>query len=295
MQKLVRNDKVKIINASNIWKNKKAIVISQSNDEIFDENGLELTTVKVKVFFGDEKDSKTVIQEFPRHCLELESKNESLNELYQNKELNLASVEDFKEYFIDKSCRFSGFDYSKLFKKVRKDNGELAYSDEDLEYIAYYKSLESLPCKISSCALIDSFDMFETPEENFNSAYWNIEFTNGDTLPAVIGEDLILLDIKFESLCEAKEAVEDYVKDYVYTATLDDDIPSWFFADKIAAAENIKTEKVLKDAKTLGYNIYEITADHFSKKVIAAKKCLKDVVLDDYGDYLQGNVEVKDI
>ena len=88
MEKLKRNDKVKIINASNIWKNKNAIVISQSDDEMFDENGLDVTDVKVKITFGDEENPKTVIQEFPRHCLELETKNESLYELYEAEKLN---------------------------------------------------------------------------------------------------------------------------------------------------------------------------------------------------------------
>ena len=297
MEKLKRNDKVKIINASNIWKNKNAIVISQSDDEMFDENGLDVTDVKVKITFGDEENPKTVIQEFPRHCLELETKNESLNELYEAEKLNLASEEDFKNYFIDKRCRFNGFDYSKLFKPVKQKDNSLSYSEEDLEYINYYKDLEKIPCRIVACALIDSFDLFETPKENFISAYWNIEFDNGDMLPAISGVNLTLLDVKFEALCENKnkDSIEDYIKDYVYTETLDDILPSWFFVDKIAAAENLKAENVVKDAKLLGYKIYKISAPHFDKLALAASKCLPETILDDYGDYLQGNVEVKEI
>lgn len=295
MEKLKRNDKVKIINTSNIWRNKNAIVISQSDDEIFDENGLDITDVKVKITFGDEENPKTIIQEFPRHCLELEVKNENLNELYQDKKLNLTSEEEFKDYFVDKRCKFNGFDYSKLFKKIEDKDGSLTYSEEDLEYINYYKELEKIPCRIAACALIDSFDLFETPEENFISAYWNIEFDNGDMLPAISGEDLTLLDVKFESLCESKQAIEDYIRDYVYTETLDDILPSWFFVDKIAAAENLKSDNIVKDAKLLGYKIYKISAPHFDKLVVAASKCLSETILDDYGDYLQGNVEVKEI
>lgn len=296
MEKLKRNDKVKIINTSNIWRNKNAIVISQSDDEIFDENGLDITDVKVKITFGDEENPKTVIQEFPRHCLELEAKNEkNLNELYETEKLNLASEEEFKNYFIDKRCRFNGFDYSKLFKPIRKNDNSFSYSEEDLEYINYYKELEKIPCRIVACALIDSFDLFETPKENFISAYWNIEFDNGDMLPAISGENLTLLDVKFESLHESKKAVEDYIKDYVYTETLDDILPSWFFVDKIAAAENLKTDTVIRDAKILGYKIYRVSAPHFDKLAIAASKCLPETLLDDYGDYLQGNVEVKEL
>lgn len=293
MEKLKKNDKVKIINTSNIWKDKTAIVISQSDDEMFDENGLDITDVKVKVIFSEDS-SKTVIQEFPRYCLEIESKNESLNEFYNDK-LNLASEEDFKQYFVDKKCKFNGFDYSKLFKKVEDEDGNMTYSEEDLEYIEYYKELENIDCRITSCALIDSFDIFETPKNNFNSAYWNIEFENGDILPAICGDDLTLLDVKLESLCESKNTKDDYIKDYVYTETLDDILPSWFFIDKIAAAENIKSDTIVTDAKLLGYKIYKISAPHFDKLAVAASKCSKDIILDDYADYLQGNVEVKEI
>lgn len=295
MQKLTKNDKVKIINTSNIWKDKEAIVISQSDQEIFDKDGLDISDVKVKIIFGTEDNQKTIIQEFPRYCLELESKNESLNELYEDKYLNLSSEEEFKEYFIDKKCRFKGFDYSKLFKKIKKNDGTITYSDEDLEYITYYKELEKLPCRISSCALNDSFDPLESSELNFASAYWNIEFDNGDMLPAISGDDLSLLDVTFEALCESKATIEDYIKEYVYADSMNGISPSWFFAEKIATTENIKKDKVVKDAKLLGYKVYRISAPHFDKLAIAASKCTVDVILDDYGDYLQGNVEVKEV
>lgn len=292
MEKLKRNDKVKIAHTNDIWKDKKGIVISQSDDEMFDEDGLDITYVKVKVIFGDDENSKSIIQEFPRYCLELESKNENLNELYTDSQMNLSSETNFKNYFINKKCKFNGFDYSKLFRK-NLNTGK--YSDEDLEYINYYKELEKLDCNIIGCALIDSFDSFNLPRDNFDSAYWNIEFENGDILPAISGENLTLIDIKFESLNESKEDINDYIKDYVYTETLDDMVASWFFIDKIAVAENIRSDKVYKDAKKFGYKIYKISAPHFDKLVVAASKCSKNTILDDYADYLQGNVEVEEI
>lgn len=290
MKKLNKNDRVKIINTSTIWKDKEAIVISQDAEE-FNEDGLDISNVTVKVLFDPENLSKIIVQDFPRYCLELATKNESINEFYVKSDTEL-TLEEFKQYFIGSSCKFNGFNYLKLFKAIKKPDGSITYSDEDLEYIKYYEELEKLKCYISACTLSDSFDSTQSLQDNFNSAYWDVEFENGDMLPAISGESLTLLNFKFESLCESSQKVEDYIKDYVYTETLDTIIPSWFFIDKIAAAENIKADKVLKDAQSLGYTIYRISASNFEKLAVAADKCSREMLIDDYADYLHGNMEV---
>lgn len=294
MKKLTKNDKVKIINTNNVWKDKEAIVISQDEEEEFDAKGLDITDVKVKVIFDPENPSKNVVQHFPRYCLELATKNECINEFYITSEDKI-DVETFKNYFIGQDCKFNGFDYSKLFKPVRDKDNRLTYTEEDLEVIEYYKDLENINCYISACTLSDSFDSQRSLYDNFRSAYWDIEFDTGDILPAVSGDNLSLKTFKFENIQESIIKPEDYIKDYVYSDTLDDQIPSWFFVDKIAAAENIKQAAIIKDAKLLGYKLYKISAPYFEKIIVAANKCLKSTIIDDYADYLQGDMEVLEI
>ena len=74
----------------------------------------------------------------------------------------------------------------------------------------------------------------------------------------------------------------------------EDKIPSWFFAKKIAEAENINQQTVLNVAKHYKYKIYRITAPLFDKLVIAADNCTEETIYNDYAEYLQGPAIIKE-
>lgn len=296
MNKINKNDKVMIVNTNDIWQGKSGIVLSISDDKLLNSSGEDVTEVKVKVHFDSDNLNKSIIQTFPLNCLELyavENLNEAVEDLA---DIDLNSKDDFINYFIGKKCKFKGFNYSELYAKHEQEDGTFEYDKEDLEYINYYRDLEKLDCEITSCVLIDSFDEFETPEENFNSAYWAVEFSNGDTLPAICGSDLELTENLFESLSKKAPDLVDYIRDYVYADSIDDEnLPSWFFVNKIAAAENVTEDDVLKVAKYFKYKIYAIIANHFYKKVVAAPACTEEMIYNDYADYLNGTVVVKEV
>ena len=69
---------------------------------------------------------------------------------------------------------------------------------------------------------------------------WAVDFVHKAGKKIYITINIIPHDCDFDGL-------EDYIKDYVYTETLDDILPSWFFVDKIAATENLKAENVVKE------------------------------------------------
>ena len=101
-----------------------------------------------------------------------------------------------------------------------------------------------------------------------------------------------------ESLTEAKENsdIEDFIHNYVYLEDINDnEVDSWFFVDKIAAAENITSKKVIEVAKKLKYKLFSISQNQFKKIIVASPKCAIETIYNEYADYLLGDAEVVEL
>ena len=86
----------------------------------------------------------------------------------------------------------------------------------------------------------------------------------------------------------------DLIKDYVTFEDIDGNkIPTWFFIDKIAAAEGLNASDLIAYASSHGYNLYVVEAEpNFSRVVVADKKLNSEEIFNDYASYLQGNAKV---
>ena len=100
------------------------------------------------------------------------------------------------------------------------------------------------------------------------------------------------LDADFEKIEEPK----DYIKDYVYLVDVDDnEIPSWYFVNKIATEERLPEETVVEDARKLNYKLFRIEAPEYCRLIVLAPKCKVEEVYDEYADFLQGNAKITEL
>ena len=93
MAKFTKGNKVKIVNTDTVWDDKLGTVIEEANEEIYSENGDDLTEVLVKVAFKSKDEVKSIIQRFNRGNLELvpeENLNEEKN--MENKKFNTNTI-----------------------------------------------------------------------------------------------------------------------------------------------------------------------------------------------------------
>lgn len=122
-------------------------------------------------------------------------------------------------------------------------------------------------------------------------------FNDERTITQTFSQDNLELDTTTESLNESKQTDEkDFIHDYVILSDIDDkEIPSWFFVDKLAAAENITTEKVIETAQKLGYKLFIVAQERFKKIVVAASKCTVDTIYDEYVNYLLGSAVITEL
>lgn len=285
MSSINKKDKVKIVNTNNIWQNKEGVVL----DTDIDEADLDNSYIRVSIDFDDKK----VIQTFPYQNIEIINKNESLIE-----DIHFDTEDSFVKYFTGKDVVFLGYDYDDLYVKHEQDNGSYDYNADDKEYIDYYEYLKTIPCTIYRCALCD-YDRDYSVSENFKSAYWDLKFETGDLLQAVQGEFIKLKNISLSKLSEkleSKNDSEDIIKDYVRIFDINnEEIPSWFFVDRISAAENKKQDTIIKIARQFKYKIYKLQANKFLKYIVADPRCTEESIYDDYADYLQGNIELSEV
>lgn len=275
-----KNDKVEILDTGDIWEGKTGVVVAEG-EELITVDGDDLTEVTVRVNFKDDDgDEKHVDQIFARKFLKPLSTNETLHENL----IVISNIEDFTKCFLGKDCSFKGFDYDDIYCKKCQDDGEYDYDPEDKEEIECFKSLENKPAKIVGCLVTDGFDECDNITENFNRCFWNLEFGDGKILEAVCGTDISVnmsvsekltedLDVSFKDVDEK----EDIIKDYVILTDLDDnEIPSWMFAAKIAAAEGISDDAILEIAKKLKYRVFCLSCGIQDRMIIAAKSITKE-------------------
>ena len=313
MNKFKIGDKVIIKGTRDIWEGKTGKVLEESPDEVITKDNIDLTEVIVSIDFND----KNVVQSFPRDNVELYNINENKQNLQEYFEMR--DVEEFKNNFIGKQVVFTGFPYSDYYQMVELSKGEYGYKPEDQEDIDFYKSLEGKVGVIDFCDIDDGFENYQSDKDNFESCYWTVKYPDDKELECISGQHLMLIDK--ESLTEAvdpklaveidheaelekaqdekvQELTEDYIYDYVHFVDLDDnEIPSWYFVNKIAAAENIDEDKVISDAiKLKKYQIYSIKSNNnFSKLIILAPKCKLEDVYADYINYIPGTVSITEV
>ena len=119
------------------------------------------------------------------------------------------------------------------------------------------------------------------------------------TFPAYALEKIDVNESLTEDLDSDFEPVEkekDYIRDYVYLTDVDDnEIPSWYFVNKIATEERIPEETVVEDAKKLKYKVYRVEAPEYCRLVVLAPKCKVEEVYEDYADFLQGNAKITEL
>lgn len=294
--KLTKNSKVIIKDSRPLWKDKTGIILS--ND--IDSNNKN-QEIKVKVDIGN---GKFVIQTFLLNTLEA-TINENSEEIIVNENIksSIHSTKDFKDYFINKSCKFNGFDYDELFSKIENDEGEIVFRDSDIEYIEYYESLKHMNCVINRCALIDTYDDSRSLEDNFKSAFWDLQFENNDILQAVSGECISINDVNWKDLNESlskkinydPKDCEDIIKPYLIASDLDSEYESWFFVNRIAVAENIPEYIVIEIAKKFKYKVFLINTELRQSFIVASKKITKEDIILEYAQYLPGFISVEDI
>lgn len=308
MNKFNKGDKVIITGTDDIWEGKTGKVIEESSDEIITTEGLDLTEVTVNINFND----KNIIQVFPRENVELYTINENKKTLQEYYDMD--NVQDFINHFIGKKVVFDGFDYRDYYQTHEIADGVYDFSSEDKEEIDYFKSLEGKVGTIEYCAIPDGFEIYNSLEENFQNCYWDVRFDDDKLLDGISGLHLTLLDkTALKESKEPKLAVEteredeftkeidldeDYIHDYVYFVDLDDnEIPSWYFVNKIATAENKDENTVLDDAlRFKKYKVYAIRGNNdFYKMIILAPKCKIEDVYADYIDYIPGQVSITEV
>ena len=293
MEKIVKNSRVIISDDRALWNNKTGIVLSNNIDMSDQES-----EVKVKVQINDEK---FVIQTFPLSALSLkdaiseDTQDTDTLKSSEDKNISIRNAEEFIEYFIGKNCKFKGFNYDELFSKVEDDEGNYVFRDSDLEYINYYEYLKSLNGKIIRCAIYDSYNPQRSLLKNFNSAFWDIKFDNGDTLTAIIGEDIVLSKNTFDNINESRntKVIKDIIKPYIISSDFDEEKESWLFASKIATAENIPESEILKIAANLKYRIFKVHVQNKTINIIASSKIDANDIEEDYAGYLPGFISIE--
>lgn len=122
-------------------------------------------------------------------------------------------------------------------------------------------------------------------------------FTDNKTVIQEFNRKNLQLEDIIEKLNEdiKKDAI-DFIHDYVYLEDIDNHIiHSWFFVDKLAAAEDIADTDVINTAKDFGYKLFIIKQNHYQKILVAAPKCNIDIIYEDYGNYLLGPVEIREL
>lgn len=202
------------------------------------------------------------------------------------------STQAFIESFINKDCKFLGYEYDELYAKHENDKGDYVFDDDDLEYINYYKYLETLKCKIINCAMLD-YSSKKSIMENFKDSFWDLIFENGDTLTAISGESIQLLD---------KSIFENYLTESIITPRTADLIESyfgedidWLFVSKIATAEDIPESEIIENALQNKYKVIAITTEYKSTYIILAKHTDEKSLLRDYASYLPGFKKIERI
>lgn len=86
-----------------------------------------------------------------------------------------------------------------------------------------------------------------------------------------------------------KNEDEDIIKPYVVFEDIDgNEVPSWIFVSRIAAAENVDEDAVLELAKKGNYKIFCLSCGLDDKDIIADKSITKEDIWNDYGDYVLG-------
>lgn len=140
--------------------------------------------------------------------------------------------------------------------------------------------------------VVDSFEN-ETTDE-IETYLVKVSFDDGKTVIQTFDAENLKLADMTETLNENKKNNEkDFIYDYVTLEDIDDNVvPSWMFVDKLAAAENISAEKVIENAKKLGYNLFMISQNQFKKIIVAAPKCKVETIKEEYVDYLLGSATI---
>lgn len=107
-------------------------------------------------------------------------------------------------------------------------------------------------------------------------------------------EELIL---NREDLIESKTETEndDFIHDYVFDVDSEGELyPSWEFIGKIAVAENVDEREIFEIAEKYGYKVFIVEGVNFYRVIVAAKKITEQNIYDDYADFLQGNIRIKE-
>lgn len=151
---------------------------------------------------------------------------------------------------------------------------------------------------------VDNNEITDETEEYLVKVFFSdnktiIQPFSKDNLKVIEKDDYLTESIKEKNMfidTDKNHFKNDFIYPYVFISDLDDNIVhSWMFADKIATAEDVSVDCVIKAARTNHYKIYLLTAYKFKKIIIAAPKCTIDTVYDEYGNYLLGKPKIIDI
>jgi len=146
--------------------------------------------------------------------------------------------------------------------------------------------------------ILGDFDKKEITEETEDFLV-KIYFNDDKTVMQTFNKNNLELDanIVVESLNESKKIdKDDFIHNYVYLKDLDDNIiPSWFFVDKIAAAENIESVEVINAAIKFGYKLFQIVQNHFKRAIVAEPNCKIKTLSDECAEYILGSAVVTEL
>ena len=105
-------------------------------------------------------------------------------------------------------------------------------------------------------------------------------------LELLIEEDYINEKINLTEFLAKKD--EDIIKPYLISSDFDGEKESWYFANKIAVAENIEESEIISIAKKLNYPVYQIKTYNKKIRIIASKKITAEDIENEYARFLLG-------
>lgn len=127
---------------------------------------------------------------------------------------------------------------------------------------------------------------------------------NKNVIETFLLSDLELIDFKDQETLEClnekleiyENKIKDIIKPYLIVSDFDDkESESWFFANRIAIAENLDVSEIIKIAKSLKYPVFKIKTQLKEILIIGSRKITADMLENEYGRFLLGYIRTERI
>lgn len=332
MSNISKNDKVKIIDQRPLWKDKQGTVISTVEDQVEDQNvkvKVDFGNNKnvIETFLLSQLELLETNNKSTAECLN-ENTDISMQESadsYYLKEIDAVIQSTFSSKSPGDGCIFiaPNGNFINIYPKLA-DHEDLTYWLQEQGFNAiineaewFVEVLNYVRCRNSRHQCYIEVPIKQMTREQYDSLqewidakvqtlYLDVEMSNGDwntySMDEYFSEDIIE-KIKrayasgklYENYNTAsKETTKDIIKQYLVVSDFDEEFKnSWYFASKIAEAENLDIDEVIKISKKFKYPVYKITTQIKTILIIASKDITADMIEDDYGRFLLGYIKTE--